>query len=298
MNDLVAAVSGLLLVAGAVAVVAGALRIWSPAAPRRRGDGPAELWARLSHRPAGRRGRRRDLVLLASLLAGFAVATLTGWLLALAVAPALALGLPYLLTMPRARDVELMEALDRWIRSLAATIGTGKSVTDAIRISRRTAPPLLADELGVLVARLNNRWDTREALMRFADALDSPDADGVVAALILAAERGANGASITLHALADTLQDQLRGRRVIETERAKPYLVVRQITVITMATLALVWTVQPQFFAAYKTSLGQLILGVLATLYLGSLILLRRKARPQLRERILVSQPHLQGRGA
>jgi hypothetical protein len=55
-------------------------------------------------------------------------------------------------------------------------LATGKSITDAIRISRRTAPPLLADEINLLVTELNNRWETRDALMRFADAIDSPDA--------------------------------------------------------------------------------------------------------------------------
>ena len=78
--------------------------------------------------------------------------------------PVLALGLPYLLAVPKPRDVELLEALDRWVRSLAATLATGKSITDAIRMSRRTAPPLLAEEIGVLVARLNNRWETQDAL--------------------------------------------------------------------------------------------------------------------------------------
>lgn len=289
-NGLVAAVAGLLIVSGLVAVVAGLLRVWSPQRSPRRGESLSELWSRVSRRPPGARGRRRDLVLLASAVLGFVVAALTGWLLAVLIAPALALGLPYLLTMPRPRDVDLMEALDRWIRSLAATIGTGKSITDAIRISRRTAPPMIADDLDLLVARLNNRWETRDALLRFADALDSPDADGVVAALILAAERGSNGASTTLHALGDTLQDQLRGRRVIETERAKPFQVVRQITLITLITLAAVWTLQPEFFSAYRTPIGQLIFLVLATMYFGSLVLLRRKARPVSRQRILVGQ--------
>ena len=124
--------------------------------------------------------------------------------------PLLALGLPYLLTLPKPRDIELLEALDRWVRSLSATLATGKSITDAIRISRRTAPPVLADEINFLVTRLNNRWETRTALMRFADMIDSPDADGVIAALILASNRGANGASVTLQALADSIQAQLK----------------------------------------------------------------------------------------
>ena len=64
------------------------------------------------------------------------------------------------------------------------------------------ADKTVAEEISTLVARLNNRWDSRDALRRFADDLDSPDADAVIAALILASNRGANGASVTLQALA------------------------------------------------------------------------------------------------
>ncbi|HZA73460.1 MAG TPA: type II secretion system F family protein [Propionibacteriaceae bacterium] len=282
-----AVAAGLLLTGGLLALVLGVRRT-EPRAAARPTQSTAELWARLTRRPPGVRGRRRDLILLGSLVAGFVLAALTGWVIALGLAPLLALGLPYLLVVPKPRDVELMEALDRWVRSLAATLATGKSVTDAIRVSRRTAPPLIADEIGTLVLRLNNRWDTDDALRRFADELDSADADGVVAALMLAARRGANGASLTLQALADSLQAQLRSRRVIEVERSKPYVVVRQVTVISLVTLAGVYLLAPSFFAPYQTPLGQVILAVLLVLYLASLILMRRKAQQAPRARILI----------
>jgi tight adherence protein B len=195
-----------------------------------------------------------------------------------------------LLILPKPRDIQLLEALDRWVRSLAVTLGTGKSITDAIRISRRTAPPLLADEINLLVTRLNNRWETRDALMRFADAIDSPDVDGVVAALILASSRGANGASVTLQALADSIQAQLKGRRVIEVERSKPYVVVRQVTVISLSTFVLVFLLSPNFFAPYRTPLGQTLLSALLIIYLASLLLMRRKAHQPDRPRILVGE--------
>src|SRR4029450_4214312 len=114
--------------------------------------------------------------------------------------------------------------------------------------------------------------------MRFADSVDSPDADAVIAALILASSRGANGASITLKALADQIQAQLKGRRVIEVERSKPYVVVRQVTVISLSTLVLVFLLSPAFFAPYRTPLGQTLLSALLIIYLASLLLMRRKA--------------------
>ena len=286
MTGIAAAAAGMLIIGGILTLITGVRRTERPRRTSTRTFG--ELWTRWTRRPPGSRGRHRDAVLLISLAIGFVLAALTGWVVAIILTPLLALGLPYLLVLPKARDVELLEALDRWIRALAATLATGKSVTDAIRISRRTAPPLIADEISLLVVRLNNRWDSRDALMRFADELDSPDADGVVAALMLAVSRGANGASQTLQALADSIQAQLKGRRVIEVERAKPYVVVRQVTIISLVTLLGVYLLAPNFFDPYRSPLGQVILSVLLVGYLGSLILMRRKARQLPRPRILV----------
>src|SRR4029453_6959995 len=281
--------AGLLIIGGLLGVLAG-LTQREPRAARRQSESAAELWSRLTRRPPGARGRRRDVILLLSVIIGCVVAVFTHWLIMICLLPATAIGLPYLLVLPKPHDVELLEALDRWVRSLATTLATGKSITDAIRISRRTAPPLIADEINLLVTRLNNRWETRDALMRFADSVDSPDADGVIAALILASSRGANGASITLNALADSIQAQLKGRRAIEVERSKPYVVVRQVTVISLSTLVLVFLLSPDFFAPYRTPLGQMLLSMLLISYLASLILMRGKAHQADRPRILLGK--------
>ncbi|MBA8793598.1 Flp pilus assembly protein TadB [Friedmanniella endophytica] len=283
-----AALCGAALVFGVLAIVRGLRR--SEPTPARTGPrtGVGLRWARLTRRPSGPAGRRRDLVLLGATVAGVLVAALTGWVVAVLLFPMAALVLPLVLVAPKPRDVELLEALDRWVRTLSAALPTGKSIPDAIRLSRRTAPPQLETELGVLVARLNNRWDTRDALMRFADALDSPDADGVVAALILASNRGSTGASTTLTALADSLQAQLAGRREVETERAKPFTVVRQVTIITGVTLGLAFAFGRDFFAPYGSPLGQVLLLALVSAYLGSLVVLRLRARTRPGDRILV----------
>jgi tight adherence protein B len=288
VSSMLAITAGLLITGGLLGMSYGLQREARRASQRT--QSVRQWWARATRRPPGSRGRQRDLILLLSVIIGCVIAMLTGWLILIAVLPLLALGLPYLLILPKPRDVELFEALDRWVRSLAATLATGKSITDAIRISRRTAPPLLADEINLLVTRLNNRWETRDALMRFADAIDSPDADGVVAALILASSRGGNGASVTLQALADSIQAQLKGRRAIEVERSKPYVVVRQVTVISLSTLVLVFLLSPDFFAPYRTPLGQTLLSLLLIIYMASLLLMRRKARQPDRPRILVGE--------
>jgi len=288
VTSILAITAGLLIIGGLLGIVYGLRRQIRPASQR--SESIQQWWARVTRRPQGSPGRQRDLILLLSMIIGCLLAMLTGWLILIVVLPLLALGLPYLLILPKPRDIQLLEALDRWVRSLAVTLGTGKSIIDAIRISRRTAPPLLADEINLLVTRVNNRWETRDALMRFADAIDSPDVDGVVAALILASSRGANGASVTLQALADSIQAQLKGRRVIEVERSKPYVVVRQVTVISLSTLVLVFLLSPNFFAPYRTPLGQTLLSALLIIYLASLLLMRRKAHQPDRPRILVGE--------
>ena len=288
MTSILAITAGLLIIGGLLGIVYGLRRRIRPASQR--SESIQQWWARVTRRPQGSPGRQRDLILLLSMIIGCLLAMLTGWLILIVMLPLLVLGLPYLLVLPKPRDIQLLEALDRWVRSLAVTLGTGKSIIDAIRISRRTAPPLLADEINLLVTRVNNRWETRDALMRFADAIDSPDVDGVVAALILASSRGANGASVTLQALADSIQAQLKGRRVIEVERSKPYVVVRQVTVISLSTLVLVFLLSPNFFAPYRTPLGQTLLSALLIIYLASLLLMRRKAHQPDRPRILVGE--------
>ncbi|HEY9290531.1 MAG TPA: type II secretion system F family protein [Microlunatus sp.] len=290
MEPFVAVWAGVLLAGGCVLLAAGLRRhpVRSEVRPRLEPQSIGQLWARISRRPPGAAGRRRDLILLAALIIGFAVAAVSGWLVMILVLPAIAWALPVILKPPTDRDVALLEGLDRWVRNLAASLPTGKSIPDAIRISGRTAPEPIREPLSSLITRLNNRWDSREALMRFADDLDSPDADTVIAALILATNRGANGAAVTLSELADSIQAQLKGRREIETERAKPYLVVRQVTVITLGTLAIAFAFAGDYFAPYASGPGQLVLAVLAALYLAALMLMRRRAMPPKRQRILV----------
>lgn len=86
---------------------------------------------------------------------------------------------------------------------MSTTLPLGRDVAYAIKASRATAPPLIADEIRELADRLTWGWDSREALQRFADRLDSPDADAVIASLILALRR-TDGITANLLAIADS----------------------------------------------------------------------------------------------
>ncbi|WIY82558.1 type II secretion system F family protein [Propionimicrobium sp. PCR01-08-3] len=226
--------------------------------------------------------------LAGGLAAGIVVLAFTGFIPALVLVPALVVILPELLRAQPQPEIEIMEALDRWIRVLTASVRTGKSVNQALRSTQHQAPALLADPLAGLIRRLDDRWALRDGLQQMADDLDSADADAVLAALVLVGERGGVGATGTLQALSDSLQDRLRAAREIATERAKPQFVVRQVSVITLAAVGLGMVFAPDYFRPFSTPLGQVLLLVLGGCYLGSLYVLRKIAIPPRRERILV----------
>lgn len=290
MTSALAAATGVALVGGVLLLWHGLRRRVEPVPRQRPG-----VWQRWTRRPAGAAGRRRDRRLLIGAACGLLAYAVTGWVLVLLATPFAVAGLPWLLGAPANRDIELLSALDRWVRTLTATLPTGKSVADAIRLSRRNVPPAIADEVAEAVAALADRWSVRDALLRMADRLDSADADAVLAALILCAHRGGMGAVATLTALSESIQQRLAALREIEAERAKPRVVVRQVTVITLVALAATMIFSRGFFAPYRTWTGQLILIGLGLAYAGSLVTLRLMVNPPRRPRILGRGPRSQG---
>ena len=173
------------------------------------------------------------------------------------------------------------------MRLLNSSILTGKSVADAIRATRRQSPEVLAPSVQLAVSRMDGRWTTAEALRALADEHDTPEVDAVVAALMLASQRGGTGTSDTLMGIAEATQERLRAMREIESERAKPRIVVRQITLITLVVLGVALVLGGQYFDPYGTLTGQLILALLLATYVGALAVLRHRTMPKRRERIL-----------
>lgn len=283
----VAALSGLLLALGPVLALAGAVPSERPAPVPTSRLPWAARWSSLTGRPEGQAGRRRDLRLVAAVAAGLTGYALTGWLVWLLIVPLVVVVLPSLLADPPAPAIDQLGALDRWVHGLVATMPTGQSIADAIRTSRRTAPALLAPHLEQVVRRLDQQWNVRDALRELADQLRTPETDAVLAALGLAAHRGGTGATAILTSLSTTIEQTLAAHREIEAERAKPRIVVRQVTAITVGMLGIAFLFGGDFFSPYATPLGQALLFGLVVAYLGALALMRRLTRPRARQRIL-----------
>ncbi|MEI2811934.1 MAG: hypothetical protein V9F00_17630 [Nocardioides sp.] len=83
------------------------------------------------------------------------------------------------------------------------------------------------------VARLRARWVTEDALRAFADELDDSTGDLVAANLILGARRRGAGLASVLEGLAESVAADVRARRQVEADRAKPRATARWVTLIS-----------------------------------------------------------------
>jgi len=231
---------------------------------------------------------------LAALAIGVLVMVATGWVVAVPVLPAAVLGLPALLMVSSAdRQIARMDAIAEWTRNLAGVLTAGQGIEAAIQASLRSAPDAIRPEVARLVGRMRSRWSTEQALRAFADDLDDATGDLVCAALILGAAKRGDGLARVLQDLAESVAADVRGRRQIEADRAKPRASARMVTLLSIGALVF-FGLGGRFFAPYSTPLGQLILLVLLSCYGLLLWWLRRMAEIQPATRILGSQ--LRGR--
>src|SRR5690606_11735186 len=112
-----------------------------------------------------------------------------------------------------------LEALAAWTESLRDTIAGAAGLEQAIPASIRAAAPQLQPHLRALVDRLHTRMALPDELGMFADELDAPSSDLVIAALILISRLRGLGLRDVLSALAVSAREELDMRRRVEDER-------------------------------------------------------------------------------
>jgi Flp pilus assembly protein TadB len=216
------------------------------------------------------------------LLIGFGLGVLcwviTGWVLALVIAPVAVVGLPTLLSAPPATtQINRLEAMEEWTRSLSGVLTVGIGLEQALVATLRSTPAPISPEVSRLVARLRARWDTETALRAFADELDDATGDLIAANLILGARRRGAGLASVLDGLAESVAADVRARRQVEADRAKPRATARWVTLIS-ASVLVVLALSGKYVEPYASAMGQVILVVLLSAYVGTLIWMRRMA--------------------
>lgn len=274
----------LLAAAAAVAVLGGLLLIGIGA--QRRSRPPAPTMTTMTNRrwsAAARRGtsRRTRLLLVGGLVAGALVWLITGWVVAVLVAPAFALLLPtVLVTSDNSAGIARLEAMEEWTRSLAGVLTVGIGLEAALIATLRSTPEPIRPEVTTLVSRLRARWNTEDALRAFAEDLDDLTGDQIASSLMLAARRRGSGLASVLEGLARTVADDVRTRRAVEADRAKPRSTARWVTLITLLALGLL-IANGSYVEPYSEPLGQIVLLLLLSAYLGCLVWMRNISKPR-----------------
>lgn len=222
--------------------------------------------------------RRTRLLLLTGVGVGVAVAALTGWLLAAVLVPAIVVGLPVLVSAPPAASkIERLEAMEEWTRSLSGILTAGVGLEQALISTLRSTPEAIRPEVTRLASRLRARWATEDALRAFADELDDATGDLIAGNLILGARRRGAGVASVLEALAESVAADVRARREIESDRAKPRSTARWVTIITVSVLGIL-ALTGDYVAPYGSPSGQILLVLLLGLYVGTLLWMRKMA--------------------
>jgi len=223
---------------------------------------------------------------------GFVVLVGTGWIVA-----AVALGLLAAYwdrvvgsSADEKRAITRLEALASWTESLRDTIAGAIGLEQAIPATAATAGSSIRPSLNLLVDRLRIREPLPAAMQAFAEDLDDPSADVVCASLILNARLRGPGLRDVLTALAVSIREELDMRRRIEASRKAIRRSVRIVLTIVLGVMGLLSVFNQQYVEPYDTFGGQLALTVVALLFLGGLMWLRKLATPERTDRFLVRE--------
>lgn len=225
-----------------------------------------------------------------ALVAGLLGLLLTGWAAVGIGAAGAVILVPSVLAKGGAEQtITKLEALSGWTRRLADLLASGaaSSLDRALTKSAAVAPAAIAAEVTALVERIGPQG-TRAALLAFAKDLGDPVSDEVVMSLILQLRHGGRGLSTVLGDLANHVEDQIRMRREVEADRAKPRTNVRTIVILALGLSAGLILFDRSYLAPYGTVKGQIALVGVMAIFGAALLWLRRIIRQQPGDRLLV----------
>jgi Flp pilus assembly protein TadB len=261
------------------------------------GTGVLVLVVGLAGRPVGPSGRpdRRGALAglgrqaLFGLGAGVLTLVLTRWVVAGIGVGLLVAGWHRLLggNAGEQRGIVRLEALANWTESLRDTIAGAIGLEQAIPATAATSAPVLRPSLNLLVDRLRIREPLPEALQRFADDVDDPSADVVVAALVLNARLRGPGLRDVLTALATSTREELDVRRRIDASRRSIRRSVQIVLLIVLGVMGALAVFNRDYVAPYSSFEGQVALVLVAALLVAGLAWLRRLAKVETHERFL-----------
>ncbi|BDA64985.1 type II secretion system F family protein [Actinomyces capricornis] len=226
---------------------------------------------------------------LAAVGVGVLILVLTRWIVLAGAGACLVIVWPLLFGGAKQEKLAAarIDALATWTESLRDTIAGAVGLEQAIPATVYAAAPVIRDDLALLADRMRVRVPLPTALRQFADDLDDPTADLIVAALIVNARLRGPGLRQLLGALADTARAELDMRQRVSASRAgtrRSAQIVVIFSVVVMLGLALF---NKDFVAPYASIQGQLVLLVVIGLFAIGMMWMRVLAGVRLPRRFL-----------
>lgn len=213
---------------------------------------------------------------------------LTGWAAAGVLAGAAAWAAPSAFGGRRRHQAELakVEAIASWAEMLRDTMAAASGLEQAIAASAPVAPLAISPAVSRLAARLDH-VRLPVALRAFADDVDHPTADFVVAGLVTAADGRARELGPLLTQLAECARAEAQLRSRMWAGRARTRTSVRVISG-SVALFALGLAVFDRaYLRPYGSATGQLALLAIGAVFAGAVVAMDRMGRIKLSDRFV-----------
>lgn len=229
----------------------------------------------------------RPTLLIAPFVGG-GVYVLSGWVIVGLIACVVIILIPGIGTTPAHRRDEqiLVEAIASWTEQLRDTLAGSHGLEQVIIATAPHAPLAIApavERLSVFITY----GSLSDGLRRFAEDVDHPTADFVMAALVTASQHQARDIGLLLGHLAQCARDEGRMRTRVWVGRARTRSAVRIITTVVALFVGGLFSFNRKYLEPYSSVTGQLILGFILIGFAFALFMMHNMSRIEAPERFI-----------
>lgn len=237
---------------------------------------------------SGVSGNRVAAGLAAGVLALFA----TRWLLLALTVGGMVVFWGKLLHDTRADDERRrVEGIAKWLEDLRDTLrGSAIGAEEALEQVALRPPATIAGPLRTFAHRRRQGFRTEDALADLADDLAHPTADAAIAAirLVVGGNTSAGRLYGTVNALSLAARDEVTARERIDRTRAIYHSSMKRLVLIGAALVGYLKVAGGDLLAPYDTAVGQAVLVLPLSMWLGCIVWLRSLCRYELPARYRV----------
>jgi len=231
--------------------------------------------------------------LAAAIAAGLTVGAVTRWPVAAILAGLLAWAAPVLLGSGKAEEqhVAKLEAIASWTEALRGSLRSYAGIEQAIRDTASLAKPPIARQVAGLAGALSAGVRLPEALEAFKSDVDHHAADLVATSLRRAAASHAGNLASQLGWLAQAVRDRVAAVQRVETARTETKTSARLVIIIVVTVGVGLWLFNRPLLEPYNSPAGQVVLAVVAGIWVTAAVWLQRLTRIPEPARVLADEP-------